>query len=205
MTDDRNTEYFAAEHSIKIDLADMDYKTWRDRLSEDAETLELLRILIDDITPEHDTKLQTLFGLIEEKLTRPINEGNRKILIFTAFSDTAEYLYAHVSAFVKSRFGLDSAMVTGSVDGKTTIKGQRASMNEVLTLFSPISKDKELLMPNNQNDISVLIARIVFRKVRTFRTATIASNTISIGIPYVSFSDLGESTVLEAGTPLFSL
>lgn len=156
--DDRNTEYFAAEHSIKIDLADMDYKTWRDRLSEDAETLELLRILIDDITPEHDTKLQTLFGLIEEKLTRPINEGNRKILIFTAFSDTAEYLYAHVSAFVKSHFGLDSAMVTGSVDGKTTIKGQRASMNEVLTLFSPISKDKELLMPNNRNDISVLIA-----------------------------------------------
>jgi len=156
--DDRNTEYFAAEHSIKIDLADMDYKTWRDRLSEDAETLELLRILIDDITSEHDTKLQTLFGLIEEKLTRPINEGNRKILIFTAFSDTAEYLYTHVSAFVKSRFGLDSAMVTGSVDGKTTIKGQRASMNEVLTLFSPISKDKELLMPNNRNDISVLIA-----------------------------------------------
>jgi len=156
--DDRNTEYFAAEHSIKIDLADMDYKTWRDRLSEDAETLELLRILIDDITPEHDTKLQTLLGLIEEKLTRPINEGNRKILIFTAFSDTAEYLYTHVSAFVKSHFGLDCAMITGNVEGKTTIKGQRASMNEVLTLFSPISKDKELLMPNNQNDISVLIA-----------------------------------------------
>ena len=136
--DDRNTDYFAAEHSIKIDLADMDYKTWRDRLAEDAETLELLKILIDDITPEHDTKLQTLFGLIEEKLTRPINEGNRKILIFSAFSDTAEYLYTNVSAFVKSRFGLDCAMITGDVEGKTTIKGQRASMNEVLTLLSPI-------------------------------------------------------------------
>jgi len=74
--DDRNTEYFAAEHSIKIDLADMDYQTWRDRLAEDAETLQLLQMLMDDITPEHDTKLQTLFGLIEVKLTRPINEGN---------------------------------------------------------------------------------------------------------------------------------
>jgi len=156
--DDHNTDYFTAEHSIKIDLADMDYKTWRDRLTEDAETLELLKMLMDDITPEHDTKLQTLFGLIEDKLTNPINDGNSKILIFSAFSDTAEYLYTHVSAFVKSRFGLDSAIVTGSVDGKTTIKGQRASMNEVLTLFSPISKDKNLLMPNNQNDISVLIA-----------------------------------------------
>lgn len=156
--DDRNTDYFAAEHSIKIDLADMDYKTWRDRLSEDADTLGLLKMLIDDIMPEHDTKLQTLFELIESKLTSPINKGNRKILIFSAFSDTAEYLYANVGTFVKSRFGLDTAMITGSVDGKTTIKGQRASMNEVLTLFAPISKDKNLLMPNNQNDISVLIA-----------------------------------------------
>lgn len=156
--DDRNTEYFVAEHSIKIDLTDMDYKTWRDKLSEDAETLELLKMLIDDITPEHDTKLQTLLGLIEDKLVNPINEGNRKILIFSAFSDTVEYLYTNVSAFVKSKFGLDTAMITGSVDGKTTIKGQRAAMNEVLTLFSPISKDKELLMPGNKHDISVLIA-----------------------------------------------
>ena len=156
--DDRNTEYFAAEHSIKIDLADMDYKSWRDRLAEDAETLGLLKIMIDDITPEHDTKLQTLLGLIESKLNNPINEGNRKILIFSAFSDTAEYLYKNVSAFVKSQFGLDSAIITGSIDGRTTIKGQRASMNDVLTLFSPISKDKNLLMPNNRDDISVLIA-----------------------------------------------
>jgi SNF2 family DNA or RNA helicase len=156
--DDRNTEYFAAEHSIKIDLADMDYKTWRDKLLEDAETLGLLKLMIDDITPKHDTKLQTLFELIESKLINPINEGNHKIIIFTAFSDTAEYLYTNVSDFVKSQFGLDTAMITGSVDGKTTIKGQRASMNEVLTLFSPISKDKELLMPDNKNDISVLIA-----------------------------------------------
>ena len=156
--DDRNTEYFAAEHSIKIDLADMDYKSWRDRLAEDAETLGLLKIMIDDITPEHDSKLQTLLGLIESKLNNPINEGNRKILIFSAFSDTAEYLYKNVSAFVKSQFGLDSAIITGSVDGRTTIKGQRASMNDVLTLFSPISKDKNLLMPHNRDDISVLIA-----------------------------------------------
>jgi hypothetical protein len=156
--DDRNTDYFASEHSIKIDLADMDYKTWRDRLSEDVQTLGLLKIQIDDVTPKHDTKLQTLFGLIESKLTSPINEGNSKILIFSAFSDTVEYLYENVSAFVKSRFGLDTAMITGSVEGKTTIKGQRASMNDVLTLFSPISKDKNLLMPNNRDEISVLIA-----------------------------------------------
>jgi len=156
--DDRNTEYFAAQHSLKINLADMDYKTWRDRLAADAETLELLKSMIDDITPRHDTKLQTLLGQIESKLTNPLNENNRKILIFSAFSDTAEYLYANVSAFVKSKFGLDTALITGNVDGKTTIKGQRAALNEVLTLFSPISKDKHLLMPHSRDDIAVLIA-----------------------------------------------
>ena len=156
--DDRNTEYFVDEHRVTIDLSDMDYKTWRDRLVADSETLELLNMMMDDITSEHDLKLQTLLELIDEKLTNPINEGNNRILIFTAFADTAEYIYQHVSTFTKSRYGLDSAMITGSVDGRTTIKGQRASMNEVLTLFSPIAKDKHLLMPNNNNDISILIA-----------------------------------------------
>jgi len=156
--DDRNTEYFTAEHTVKIDLADMDYKTWRFRLAEDAETLSVLMGFVDDISPEHDTKLQVLLNLIEGKLTKPINHDNRKILIFSAFSDTAGYLYKHVSEFVKTKFGLDTAMITGSVDGRTTIKGQRASMNEVLTLFSPLSKDKHLLYPDNDNDISVLIA-----------------------------------------------
>jgi len=156
--DDRNTDYFALEHKIKIDLADIDYVKWRGLLAVDAENLNSLKKMIDDITPEHDTKLQTLFEVIEKKLINPINEGNKKILIFTAFSDTAEYLYSNVSKFVKGKFGLDTAMITGSVDGKTTIKGQKALMNEVLTLFSPISKDKAVLMPDNTDEISVLIA-----------------------------------------------
>lgn len=156
--DDRNTEYFASENNIKIDLADMDYITWRERLAEDSESLGLLQAFIDDITPEHDTKLQTLFELIENKLTKPLNEGNQKVIIFSAFSDTADYLYRHVSTFVQERFGLDTALITGSVEGRTTIPGQRSAMNEVLTLFSPLSKDKHLLMPNNTADISVLIA-----------------------------------------------
>ncbi len=156
--DDKNTEYFTSEHSLKINLADMDYMTWRDRLREDSEILEKLKARIDEVTPEHDFKLQTLFQLIREKVTKPINGDNKKVLIFSAFSDTVEYLYKNVGSFAKNDFNLDTAMITGSVDGRTTIKGQRASMNDVLTLFSPISKDKDLLMPNNKNEISILVA-----------------------------------------------
>ncbi|WP_418790362.1 helicase-related protein [Phosphitispora sp. TUW77] len=156
--DDQNTDFFSVGKKVKIDLADMDYKSWREELVQDADTLELLTLMIADITPEHDTKLQTLFEILTKKLEQPINDGNKKVLIFTAFSDTAEYLYSNVSNFIKSCFRLDTAMITGSVDGKTTIPKFRATLNNVLTCFSPLSKDKALLMPDLNDSIDILIA-----------------------------------------------
>ena len=156
--DDQNTDFFTVGKKVKIDLADMDYKSWREELLMDAETLELLSLMIADITPEHDTKLQTLFQLVADKLEKPINKDNKKVLIFTAFSDTADYLYSHVSKHIKNNYGLDTAMITGSVDGKTTIPKFRASLNNVLTCFSPVSKDKVLLMPDSKDSIEILIA-----------------------------------------------
>ena len=156
--DDSNTDFFTVGKKVKIDLADMDYRTWREELQADADILELLTLMIADITPEYDTKLQTLFALISKKIEHPINGDNKKILIFSAFSDTAEYLYEIVSAFVKKRYGLDTALITGTVDGKTTVKGLKATLNNVLTCFSPISKSKAVLMPNSTANIDILIA-----------------------------------------------
>jgi SNF2 family DNA or RNA helicase len=156
--DDQNTDYFSVGKKVKIDLADMDYMSWRKDLAADLENLELLCSMVAEITPQYDTKLQTLFAMVREKIDSPINPGNKKILIFTAFSDTAYYLYENVSAYVKANFGMNTAMITGSVDGRTTIPKFRADMNTVLTCFSPISKDKHLLMPGNQDEIDVLIA-----------------------------------------------
>lgn len=156
--DDSNTDFFSVGKKVKIDLADMDYSTWRDELQEDADILELLNLMIADITPQYDTKLQTLFELISKKIEHPINGDNKKILIFSAFSDTAEYLYENVSMFVKNKYGLDTALITGTVDGKTTVKGLKATLNNVLTCFSPISKSKAVLMPNSTANIDILIA-----------------------------------------------
>lgn len=156
--DDNNTDYFTVGKKVKIDLADMDYKTWRAELKKDAKTLELLTLMVADITPEHDTKLQELLKLVSDKIENPINSGNKKVLIFSAFSDTAEYLYEHVSTYVKKKYGLNTAVITGSIDGKTTIRGFKASLNNVLTCFSPISKGKDLLMPESDADIDILIA-----------------------------------------------
>ena len=155
--EDENTD-FSVGKKVKIDLADMDYKTWRNELKEDSYILELLTSMVADITPEHDFKLQELLRLIENKIENPINEGNKKMIVFSAFSDTAEYLYNNVSDFVKKKYGLDTAVITGAIEGKTTVKGIKPTLNNVLTCFSPISKNKAVLMPNNPAEIDILIA-----------------------------------------------
>ena len=156
--DDQNTDYFSVGKKVKIDLADMDYVSWKRELEKDQENLELLSLMVADITPEHDTKLQTLFELIQKKIEHPINPGNRKILIFTAFSATADYLYENVSKYAKAKFGLETAEITGTVDGKTTIPRLRADLNTVLTCFSPVSKGKSVLMPGSKDELDILIA-----------------------------------------------
>lgn len=157
--EDQNTDdLFSFGRKIKIDLADMDYVSWRDSLVKDAEVLELLTVMVGDITPEHDSKLQELYKIIDKKISNPINEGNKKIIIFTAFADTAGYLYDNVSEFVKSKYGLNTAMVSGSVDGRTTCPKLRGDLNTVLTCFSPISKGRDLFENVPKEDIDILIA-----------------------------------------------
>lgn len=156
--DDQNTDFFTVGRKIKIDLADMDYLTWLRDLQSDAETLQLLLFMVADITPAHDSKLRQLFDLIDQKITHPINAGNKKLIIFTAFSDTADYLYQHVSQYAKDKYNLNTAEVTGNVEGRTTIPGLRCDLNTVLTCFSPISKHKEDLMPGDASALDILIA-----------------------------------------------
>ncbi len=157
--EDQNDEgLFSFGRKFRIELSDMDYKSWREQLAKDSEVLELLTLMVGDITPAHDCKLQELFKVIKNKMENPINEGNRKIIIFTAFADTADYLYENVSRYVKDNYGLDTAIITGNVEGRTTAKLKRTDLNTVLTCFSPISKDKKLLMPDDTNNIDILIA-----------------------------------------------
>ena len=156
--EDQNDDLFSFGRKVKIALGDMDYESWRRSLEKDKYTLDLLTFMVADITPEHDSKLQTLLSILQDKMEHPINEGNKKVIIFTAFADTADYLYEHVSKYMKQHYGLDTAMVSGTVDGKATVKNLQGDLNTILTCFSPISKDKHLLMPNDNTSIDVLIA-----------------------------------------------
>ena len=148
----------AGSKKTRIDLADMDYLSWQKYLEADLEILEMLLLMLDDITPEHDTKLQQLKCDLEHKFSHPINGNNKKVIIFTAFSDTAEYLYSELSGWIKNEYDLNTAMITGSVDGKCTIRKIKPDFNTILTLFSPVSKERDVLFPDGKDEIDVLIA-----------------------------------------------
>ena len=156
--DDQNTDFFSVGKKVRIDLRDMDYISWKRDIDEDLENLQLLILMVEDITPEYDFKLNELLRVIREKVASPINPGNKKMLIFTAFADTADYIYEHVSKMAREELGLHTALVTGSVDGKTTIPRFKPEMNHVLACFSPKSKDREVLYPDDKVDIDILIA-----------------------------------------------
>ena len=156
--EDQNTDFFTVGKKSKISLADMDYKSWREVLQHDADELALLTSMVRDITPQYDTKLQSLMKLISQKIENPINPGNKKVMIFSAFSDTAEYLYENIALFIQKKYGLNTAIITGSADGRSTIKGLKGTLNNLLTCFSPVSKNRDVLMPGSSTEIDILIA-----------------------------------------------
>lgn len=157
--DDKNTEYFTVGKKIPIKLEDMDYITWKREIDNDIEILDQINNLIKDITPEYDNKLNKLYELIIKKVRNQINSGNKKVLIFTAFADTANYLYENLALKIKSELGLNTALITGSANNQTSISNFNVKdINRILTSFSPCSKEKEILYPYDLEDIDILIA-----------------------------------------------
>ena len=160
-SDDSEVALSMGNKRMKIALQDLDHISWRRYLEEDLECLRHLLRLLADITPEHDSKLQQLKADLQQKFTHPINSGNRKVLLFTAFSDTAEYLYDHLAPWLQTHYGLHTALVTGEVEARSTLrlpKRELLDFNKVLTLFSPVSKEKAALYPHIREEIDVLIA-----------------------------------------------
>ena len=164
--DEREDTVFIGNKNTKIDLEDMDYIQWRSYLVKDLDNLKTLLYMLGDITPEHDSKLMMLMDVIRDKFSKPINGTNKKIIVFTAFSDTAQYVYDNLAPLIKQRHGLNTALVSGEIEARSTLKLRQATggkkealdFNKVLTLFSPVSKDRATLYPNLNEEIDVLIA-----------------------------------------------
>lgn len=148
-------------NKIKIKLSDMDIVSWEQDMRADLEIINDLLHSMNKIRPEDDAKLQHLRSHVLAKVDNPLNSDNKKVLVFTAFADTANYLYEHLSQWLLQERGLHSAKVTGgSGPPSSTLKSRRQAydIQEVLTLFSPRSKDKASVLPEEPNEIDILIA-----------------------------------------------
>lgn len=144
---------------VRIDFSDMDLYLWKRDLKYDIETLEALDELMCYVTPDRDLKLQKLIEIVEDKIEHPFNPGNRKILIFSAFADTTNYLYENLAPMLLEKYGLYSARIQGASSGNATnIRGEKDT-DRLLMLFSPISKERDVAFPAEKDlNIDVLIA-----------------------------------------------
>jgi len=143
-------------NKVKISLGDMDLPSWEHELQVDMGIIDGLLASMNKVTPADDAKLQHVKSLILGKLANPINPGNKKILLFTAFADTADYLYANLAPELLEVKHLHSAKVTGSAAPKSTLK-KTYDFQELLTLFSPRSKEKAIVLPGEPAEIDLLI------------------------------------------------
>lgn len=157
-TDDPTLDDFLIGNKVKVLIQDLDLVRWKQDLEEDRLRLSKLSEETKTINADRDAKLIQLKELIHNKINQPLNDGNKKVIIFTAFADTATYLYNDISKWSKDKHQINSALVTGSGSNKTTMKGVRTDLNELLTNFSPRSKERNKIYPELTEEIDILIA-----------------------------------------------
>ncbi len=144
---------------IKVLIQDVDGVRWRQDLEEDEELLAKLLREARQVDAKRDEKLAHLKELIANKAKSPPNESNRKAIVFTAFADTADYLYAEIADWAKSELGLESAVVTGRTgSNRTTLFGIRTDLGSILANFSPVSKERDKTDAGATAEIDILIA-----------------------------------------------
>lgn len=144
-------------NKVKVRVADVDGVSWKEDLEEDLFILKGLRDEVESINGEADLKLKDLKNIIVEKIKKPLNVNNKKVIIFTAFADTANYLYSSLKDGLKEKYSINTALITGS-KRKCTSKDIPTDLNALLTCFSPLSKSKDIVFPNLEDSIDVLIA-----------------------------------------------
>jgi len=140
--DDPAFESLLVGRKVKVLLQDVDRVRWRQDLAEDRGRLATLLSAAAVIGASRDDKLAKLRAVIDAKIRQPINTGNKKVIVFTAFADTAAYLYGALSTWVQQTHGLHSALVTGTGHNKTTLPGIRSDLGSILTSFAPRAKER---------------------------------------------------------------
>jgi superfamily II DNA or RNA helicase len=156
--DSPELEPFMIGNKTKVLLQDMDLIHFEQELEADRVLLASIAEAAVKVTADRDAKLELLKNTISQKIDNPLNPDNKKVIVFTAFADTAQYLYAQLAHWAQTELGINSALVTGGGTNKTTLTGVGSELNNILTAFSPISKERDKIDPDAKAEIDLLIA-----------------------------------------------
>lgn len=156
--DDPAYDGFLIGRKVKVLIQDLDLRRLKQELHEDAVILKRMLDAATAVEPDRDAKLADLKAVIANKVKNPLNTGNKKIIVFSAFADTADYLYGQLADWARKELGLHSAKITGASGSKTTLKGVGTDLNTLLTHFSPVSKKRDKVDPHATDEIDLLIA-----------------------------------------------
>ncbi len=156
-TEDPAFESLLVGRKVKVLLQDVDLIRWRQDLIEDRNRLATLHAAACEVSATRDAKLAELRAVIERKCHAPINPENRKVIVFTAFADTARYLYDELAPWAHGTLGLESALVTGTGGNQTTLPGLRKDLASILTTFAPRTKERPEDLAE-EGEIDLLIA-----------------------------------------------
>ncbi len=151
--DDPLIEALGVGKRVKVLLSDADLIAWNRDLQADRVRLERLLRQAQGVTADRDAKLAELQRIIASKRAAPINPGNDKLLIFTAFADTAGYLYDNLAVDV----GGITALVTGTGANRVSGGGLKADLATILTAFSPRSRKRPESLAG-EPEINLIIA-----------------------------------------------
>ena len=155
--DDPAFEPLMVGRKVRVLLQDVDRVKWRQDLVEDRNRLATLLSAARAVSADRDAKLERLKEVIAAKVADPINAANKKVLLFTAFADTAEYLYRELARWAQETLGIHAALVTGGGTNKSTLGGLRGDMSTILSAFSPRSKERPQEL-REEGEIDLLIA-----------------------------------------------
>ena len=155
--DDPQFESLLVGDRVKVLLSDVDLVRWKQELIEDRNRLSTLLDAARQVDAARDAKLEALRDMIARKCRDPLNAGNRKIIVFTAFADTAKYLYAQLAPWAKETLRIDSALVTGAGRNEATLPGLRKDLGSILTAFAPRAKERPPELAD-EGELDLLIA-----------------------------------------------
>ena len=156
--DEPEFDAYLIGRKVKVLIKDMDEIRWGQDLEDDRAKLTELLSDARNIEASRDAKLHRLRAIITEKCQNPINDGNRKVIVFTAFTDTANYLYEHIADWAKDTLGIYAAQITGSGTNRTTILSAGSNFDSLLVAFSPVSKERYKIDEGATDEIDLLIA-----------------------------------------------